>query len=148
MKKMNNFYEALYAIPDFNYFYVWQVKYFMCCLYSLMSLESLSKCDWAEEILHVIMHGVRRFHTLRDCLGCAVATKTFLHEGMSTFSSCKFFRLYSFYFTYFFWFPIFFRLCMQISWICLKVVLMFMSSTTVFQEFVICRLLILTLLWK
>jgi len=54
-------------------------------LYSLLNLESLINYDWAEEILHVIMHEVRRFHTLRDCLGRAVAMKHFYMEGCLPF---------------------------------------------------------------
>lgn len=54
-------------------------------LYSLLNLESLINYDWAEEILHVIMHEVRRFHTLIDCLGRAVAMKHFYMEGCLPF---------------------------------------------------------------
>ena len=50
-------------------------------LYSLVDLELLPKLDWADEILHVIMHEVHRFHQLRDSLGNAVALKHFYMEG-------------------------------------------------------------------
>jgi len=63
-------------------------------LYSLLNLESLINYDWAEEILHVIMHEVRRFHTLRDCLGRAVAMKHFYMEGCLPFLAVSFFFLF------------------------------------------------------
>jgi len=50
-------------------------------LYSLVDLELLLKLDWADEILHVIMHEVHRFHQLWDSLGNAVALKHFYMEG-------------------------------------------------------------------
>ena len=50
-------------------------------LYSLVDLELLPKLDWSDEILHVIMHELHRFHQLRDSLGNAVALKHFYMEG-------------------------------------------------------------------
>jgi len=64
-------------------------------LYSLLNLESLINYDWAEEILHVIMHEVRRFHTLRDCLGRAAAMKHFYMEGCLPFLAVSFFPILS-----------------------------------------------------
>ncbi|WVZ93371.1 hypothetical protein U9M48_039357 [Paspalum notatum var. saurae] len=50
-------------------------------LCSLVDVEKFASYDWAEEVLHVIMFEVNRFHTLRDSLGHAVALKHFYMEG-------------------------------------------------------------------
>jgi hypothetical protein len=50
-------------------------------LYSLVDLNLLPQYDWAEEVLHVIMHEVGRFHSLRDFHGNVVASKHFYMYG-------------------------------------------------------------------
>ena len=70
------------------------VEYLPC----LLKVELIPKLDWADEILHVVMHEVHRFHTLRDCFGHPVAMKHFYMEGCLPLLAVSIFSFDAFYF--------------------------------------------------
>ena len=70
------------------------VEYLPC----LLKVELIPKLDWADEILHVVMHEVHRFHTLRDYFGHPVAKKHFYMEGCLPLLAVSIFSFDAFYF--------------------------------------------------